>query len=433
MAGKFSRKKEPGGASWPLGLTLILLLLAALFFGGRWVLHAAKDVGTSDAPASQETHMEEASLPQDAPSQDVSEPTPSEPAAEEEPQTLPAKEAPAPARVTLMALGDNLIHNTVYWSAELPGGGYDFSPFYEAIAPVAQEYDIACINQETILVTDPALYANYPNFGSPVQVADALVKAGFRVVTGATNHCFDKGETGIYDTCRYWRETYPGVTVLGIHDSKEDAQKLRVVEKNGIRIAMLNYTYGLNGGAPANAWMVDRFVTFDAVNDDLARAKEASDFVIVFAHWGEEGTFSPNDYEKTWAQVLADGGADLIIGGHPHVVQPARVILAEDGREVPVFYSLGNFLSHQTDAENMLGGMASVTICMEDARVFVESYDLLPTVNLITKNPETGWYNYRPMLLSDYTPELAASHHIPGCSVEAMQTLFESIISGTTK
>ena len=85
MAGKFSRKKEPGGASWPLGLTLILLLLAALFFGGRWVLHAAKDVGTSDAPASQETHMEEASLPQDAPSQDVSEPTPSEPAAEEDP------------------------------------------------------------------------------------------------------------------------------------------------------------------------------------------------------------------------------------------------------------------------------------------------------------------------------------------------------------
>lgn len=68
--------------------------------------------------------------------------------------------------------------------------------------------------------------------------------------------------------------------------------------------------------------MVDRFVTFDAVERDLTRAKEASDFVIVFAHWGEEGTFRPNDYERTWAQVLADGGADLIIGGHPHVVQP---------------------------------------------------------------------------------------------------------------
>ena len=262
-------------------------------------------------------------------------------------------------------------------------------------------------------------------------MADALAKTGFSVVTGATNHCFDKGETGISDTCRYWREHYPDITTLGIHDSEEDAKTLRVIEKNGIRIAMLNYTYGLNGGAPGKAWMVDRLVTFDAVEADLARAKEASDFVIVFAHWGEEDTFRPNDYEKTWAQVLADGGADLIIGGHPHVVQPARVLMAEDGREVPVFYSLGNFLSHQTQAKNMLGGMASVTICKDDTSAYVEHYDLLPTVNLITKNPDTGWYHYAPMLLSDYTPELAATHHIAGCSVEAMQTLFDQIVSGT--
>lgn len=111
--------------------------------------------------------------------------------------------------------------------------------------------------------------------------------------------------------------------------------------------------------------------------------------------------------------MLADGGADLIIGGHPHVVQPARMLMAEDGREVRVFYSLGNFLSHQTSPENMLGGMASVTICMDETGAYVEDYELLPTINLITKNPNTGWYNYSPMLLSDYTPELAATHHIP--------------------
>ncbi len=146
----------------------------------------------------------------------------------QEPEPEPEPEA---SRVTLMALGDNLIHNTVYWSAELPAGGYDFAPFYEAIAPVVSQYDIACINQETILVGDPALYANYPNFGSPTQVADALAKTGFSVVTGATNHCFDKGETGILDTCRYWREHYPDITTLGIHDSEEDAKTLRVIEK----------------------------------------------------------------------------------------------------------------------------------------------------------------------------------------------------------
>lgn len=431
MAGKFSRKKDPGGASWLLGLILILLLLTGLFFGGRWVWRAAKSTQTPGKPDAQEKSMQEAvSLPE-KPAQAAAEPA-AEPVPKEEPQALPAEAEKEPARVRLMALGDNLIHNTIYWSAERPGG-YDFAPFYDAIAPVVQEYDIACINQETILVDDPALYANYPNFGSPVQVADALAQAGFDVITGATNHCFDKAETGILDTCRYWREHYPDVTTLGIHDTEEDAKTLRIIEKNGIRIAMLNYTYGLNGGAPSKSWMVDRFVTFEAVRDDLARARKAADFVIVFAHWGEEDTFRPNDYERNWAQVLADGGADLIIGGHPHVVQPARVLMAEDGREVPVFYSLGNFLSHQKEPKNMLGGMASVTVCMDDGGAFVESYDLLPTINLITKNPDTGWYRYQPMLLSDYTPELAATHHIAGCSVEAMQTLFDRIVSGTAQ
>ena len=300
MAGKFSRKKQEPGASWVLGAVLVALLLAAITLGALWVLRASKRVGTSGEAASQ-TSTEPSNAQETAMQQQAPEAVP-EP--QSEPEALPAKPEPEPepesARVTLMALGDNLIHNTVYWSAELPDGGYDFTPFYAAIAPVVSQYDIACINQETILVGDPALYANYPNFGSPTQVADALAKTGFSVVTGATNHCFDKGETGILDTCRYWREHYPEITTLGIHDSEEDAKTLRVIEKNGIRIAMLNYTYGLNGGAPGKAWMVDRFVTFDAVEADLARVKEASDFVIVFAHWGEEDTFRPKPGRRSW-------------------------------------------------------------------------------------------------------------------------------------
>ena len=138
--------------------------------------------------------------------------------------------------------------------------------------------------------------------------------------------------------------------------------------------------------------------TFDAVEADLARAKEASDFVIVFAHWGEEDTFRPNDYEKTWAQVLADGGADLIIGGHPHVVQPARVLMAEDGREVPVVYSLGNFLSHQTQAQYMLGGMASVTICKDcllytSARSFSTGSTRSSSISRLRNSGRNVWWS----------------------------------------
>ena len=230
MAGRFSRKKRTGGTSWLLGLVLMLLLVGAIVLGASWVLRAAKSVGAQDAQKEPETAQQAAP---EAPAAQQSVPAAPEitqaDSAPEQTQALPAEQEPEPARVRLMALGDNLIHNTVYWSAELPGGGYDFTPFYAAIAPVVQSYDLACINQETILVSDPALYANYPSFGSPVQVADALAQTGFSVITGATNHCFDKGETGILDTCRYWREHYPEITTLGIHDSQEDAQTLRVV------------------------------------------------------------------------------------------------------------------------------------------------------------------------------------------------------------
>ena len=424
MSGRSNKKP-----SFALGLILILLLLAVVILGGSWVVRQAFLPRQSDArPAAAAVSGQPdaaAQLPVQTAEETVSGAQPEavpEPAAEPEPE---------PARVTLLAVGDDLIHNCVYWSAETPEGGYDFTPFFDDIRPIVQQYDLACINQETILVSDPALYANYPSFGSPVQVADALAQTGFSVITGATNHCFDKGETGILDTCRYWREHYPEITTLGIHDSEADAAVIPIVEKNGIRIAMLNFTYGLNNSMPEKRWMVDMLSSTDTVCGRIAQAKQEADFVIVFPHWGTEDELSPDESQLRWAQEMADAGADLIIGGHPHTLQPTGLLTAADGRDVPVYYSLGNFLSHQKEMINLLGGMASVTICKDEAGAYVEHYELLPTVNLITKNPDTGWYHYAPMLLSDYTPELAATHHIAGCSVEAMQTLFDQIVSGT--
>ena len=126
---------------------------------------------------------------------------------------------------------------------------------------------------------------------------------------------------------------------------------------------------------------------------------------------------------------MADAGADLIIGGHTHTLQPVGTVTAEDGREVPVYYSLGNFLSHQTEKQNLLGGMASVTIVKDADGARVEQYELLPTVNLIIRDPDSDWYQYRPMLLADYTPELAAQNRFTECTVDAMQALYEQIVS----
>ena len=412
-----------------LGWILIIPLLAALAVGGYAVYRAAaywKDkvnanIQTLSTPAV-------TPQPEPQPAQETPQPEPMDAAV---PDVQPVQEPgpePEPSRVTLMALGDNLIHNCVYWSAELPDGGYDFTPFYADIRPTVEDYDIACINQETIYVADPALYGNYPYFGSPTAVGDALSETGFDVVTEATNHCFDKGETGILDTIRFWRDEHPDMTVLGIHDAEADAESVRVVEKNGIRIGMLNYTYGLNYGTPAKSYLVDTLSSRDKIADDIERARAESDFVIVFAHWGEEGIYTPTDSQKSWAQFFADHGVGLVIGAHPHVVQPLETVTGTDGSEMPVFYSLGNFLSHQVDPQNMLGGLASVTLEKSpEGTVRVAECTLEPTINVMIYRGEHGRFDYRPMLLTDYTDELAAQHHIPGCGVEQMWALFRQI------
>ena len=427
------------------GWILLLLLLTAIMLGAFAVLEAAASweskVRTNAAerqaslsvPAPSPSELEAANTP--AAPEELKAPAaeePEAPAAEEpvspteavQPGTEPEPET---ARVTLMALGDNLLHNCVYWSAQKNDGTYDFTPFYADIQPTVESYDIACINQETIYVNDPAMYGNYPYFGSPTAVGDALAGAGFDVVTQATNHCLDKGETGILDTIQFWREKHPEITMLGIHDSQEDADTIRVVEKNGIRIAMLNYTYGLNYNAPPYAYMVDLLHGRDAIASTIARAREQADFVVVFAHWGEEGIFEPTDQQKDWAQFFANQGVDLVIGAHPHVLQPLVTLTGSDGHEMPVFYSLGNFLSHQVEPQNMLGGLASVTFEKDADGTRVTDCTLEPTINVMLVSNTTGFYDYRPMLLTDYTDELAARHHIPGCGVEAMWSLYRQV------
>ena len=294
--------------SFALGLILILLLLAAVILGGSWVVRQAFLPRQSDArPAAAAVSGQPdaaAQLPVQTAEETVSGAQPEavpEPAAEPEPE---------PARVTLMAVGDDLIHNCVYWSAETPEGGYDFTPFFDDIRPIVQQYDLACINQETILVQDRSLIASYPIFGSPIEVADALADAGFNVVTFAGNHCFDKKETGVTDTLRYFHETYPDITTLGIHDSEADAAVIPIVEKNGIRIAMLNFTYGLNNSMPEKRWMVDMLSSTDTVCGRIAQAKQEADFVIVFPHWGTEDELSPDESQLRWAQEMADAGAE---------------------------------------------------------------------------------------------------------------------------
>ena len=327
-------------------------------------------------------------------------------------------------KVSLLALGDNLMHSTVVSCGLQPDGSYDFREMYRYIREEVRHTDLACINQETIFIDDPAQYSNYPIFGGPTAVGEALADTGFDVITHATNHCYDKFFTGISDTLRFWRN-YPQVTTLGIHDSAEDAARIRVVEVKGIRVALLNYTYGTNMGTPAEPYMID-FLDRDKVEADLKQARELADLVLVFPHWGTEGSFVPDDFQREWARFLVDHGADAIIGGHPHTLQPLELFEGPLGNQVPVFWSTGNFISHMRQPENQLGGMARLTLCRDRFGCYVADPELIPTMTYGTE--DFGQWQFYGMPLEDYTDEMAAHHWVPNTSVEEMWDLYHRIV-----
>ena len=332
-------------------------------------------------------------------------------------------------KVELLAVGDNLIHDTVYEYAEMEDGTYDFAPIYSMLQDEIAAADLACIQQETIFVKDPALYSNYPAFGTPTHMADSLAEVGFDVVCHASNHTYDKLETGIFDTLNKWKD-HPEVTVLGIHDTPEDANTIKVVERNGIKIAMLNYTYGLNYAVPEEPWLVD-FIDDDhrdLIRNQINTAKEQSDIIVVFMHMGDENALKPNEDQKQWAQFFADNGVGLVIGTHSHSVQPVEVYQGADGNEMPVFYSLGNFISSQNETVNMLGAMAKATIIKDETGTYVSDYSIEPLVTWIRTGSGKGTgYIFHTMHLEDYTLDIAALHIRKNCLPEDFQSVWTQI------
>ncbi len=325
-------------------------------------------------------------------------------------------------RITLVAVGDNLIHSPIYKNCQT-GDGYNFDCLYENVAEKVSSADIAVINQETIFVDNPALFSGYPAFGSPAQVGEAVIKAGFDVVTHATNHTYDKGIRGIEDTLAFWQE-HKEISVLGINKDENESKRVEVLCQNGIDIAMLNFTYGLNGFRlpGGKEYLVNLLDHSESTKELLKKAEDNGDITIVFVHFGTEYTHTPTEGQKKDVEFLCENGADIIIGTHPHVIQPAEEYISQNGNKAVVFYSLGNFISNQDSVSKILGGMAEVTIVKEDEKTFVESFRLLPTVTHVSNKRYTAY------MLDSYTDELARSHsRVPNLTVEKLQNLFDSV------
>ncbi|HIR01591.1 MAG TPA: CapA family protein [Candidatus Aveggerthella stercoripullorum] len=314
--------------------------------------------------------------------------------------------------VRIMAVGDDLIHKQLYEAARLPEGGYCFDGMFDGVRGLIARADVRVINQETILVAGEAQVSSFPAFGSPVAVGQAAVNAGFNVVTHASNHALDKGLDGIADTLAFWELHEDDVCMLGLHPSAADQERVRIITVDGVKIALVNCTEKLNfRRLPRSArYCVDVMKGFSrrALAERIGRARQEADFVIVFPHWGCEYLYEPIEAQRKWATFFAEAGADLIIGTHPHVVQPVEWVERGDGGRTLCYYSLGNFISCQVGAGTMLGALADVTLERTGDGVRIASHDIMPLVT----HTDAAYRHFVTYPLADYTDEMAAENKI---------------------
>ena len=265
---------------------------------------------------------------------------------------------------TLIAVGDNLIHSSVYKDANrhanggyvnLSTGKFNFKPMYTNIKKIVSNYDIAYYNQETVLGGTELGLSDYPRFNSPYEAGGDMIDAGFNLVSLATNHTVDFGKSAVLNANKYWSKQ-ENVLTAGSYSTGAEREEIRIREVNNIKYTMLNYTYGTNGMPVSNYYLVNVWPTTtgnpstdsnynkykETVKKDVERVRDKVDFLIVAMHWGVEYTHTPTAYEEDMAKYLASLGVDVIIGTHPHVIQPVTWI-----GDTLVIYSLGNFISAQ--------------------------------------------------------------------------------------
>ncbi len=320
------------------------------------------------------------------------------------PETEPVPETSA----SFAACGDNIIYFGTYRDAASQSDGsraYNFSPIYRNVKEIISSADIAFINQE-VPCADSFEPHDYPTFNSPVDLTYDIAEAGFDIINLANNHMLDQGAKGIRESYENWKARE--LTVIGCYE-ESDSRYITYYEKNNIKIAFVSYTYGTNlNEDPANEGLYAPYLKQSDVAGDVAEAHENADFVIVSVHWGEEGQLEPNEEQRKYAKIMADNGADVILGHHPHVLQPIEWLDGLDGNKCLCAFSLGNFVHEQAYDYNVPGGILTFNIKKNSDGSFAENVQLIPTVCHYPSN----FYNNVVYLFRDYTPELASSHAV---------------------
>ena len=303
------------------------------------------------------------------------------------------KEEIKTSKLSLVMVGDALLHSSLY-NDGYKNGVYDFSSQLEYIKPIIQKYDLAFYNQESILGGTSIGLSDYPTFNSPQEFGDAMVDAGFNLVSLANNHTLDRGEKAVLNSCEYWKTK--DVLTAGSYSSFEEANEIKIKEKNGIKYTLLAYTYGTNGiPVPRGKEYLVNLYSDEKAKEDIEKVKDKVDIILVSMHWGTEYQTEPTEEQKRQANYLSSLGVDIIIGTHPHIIEPITYI-----NDTLVIYSLGNFISAQStnnDYNTMVELMTSVDIIKEekDGKVTIKLDNLNNELLYNYYHKGSRWTNFK--------------------------------------
>ncbi|MCU0377595.1 MAG: CapA family protein [Bacteroidales bacterium] len=288
--------------------------------------------------------------------------------------------------ITLLFAGDIMCHEMQLSSAlDDSTGSYSFDDVFGYIAPIISEADIAIGNLEVTLGGAP--YTGYPAFSAPDALAASCQKAGFDILVTANNHSADRRSTGITRTLKVLDSLGIPHTGTWVSSAARDTLSPLMISENGIRIAIINYTYGTNG-IVVNPPPVVAYIDTLRIAGDVIKAREKNaDIKIVFVHWGNEYDTLPSPAQKKTAQAIFRAGADMIIGSHPHVIQPMTYLTDSSGVSRPVVWSMGNFVSNQRRRRTDGGAMTRFELTKSNGEVKVTSSGYMltwvytPTIN----------------------------------------------------
>lgn len=325
-----------------------------------------------------------------------------------------SQETKKPTTARVLAVGDNLIHSSIYNQAKARGGDkYDFDFAYKNVENIISLADLPIINQETVIapIYEPS---DYPCFNSPPELGQKMIDLGFKAYNHSNNHILDKGVTGVESLFKYWanKRKKNDIVNTGVYKNKKDLNTVKKLTINDIVFSFIGATQHTNGIKLPNNTDIKVIYTDDekTIKNQIELAKAESDVVVMNIHWGTENSHTVTEAQKTLAKKMVKWGADIIIGTHPHVLQSVDMIKKPDGSKAPVFYSLGNFISAQSAAPNMIGGIASMNVTKDYSTntISISDVEFMPIIN----HYSSGYKNIQIYPYYMYNESLANSHGV---------------------